>query len=193
MDAFESIVATYLDSKGYWVKQSVKVNISKDDKKELGLQTMPTPEIDLVAYNPVENELILIEVKSYFDSEGVTIAGLNDPKSKKTKRYRLLNDEKYQRIIREQLQKIFIDKKFINHSTKIKYALAAGNVRTRDYDKIKAYLAGREYVFYEPMEIAKAIKSLKNSVYINDSVTITVKLLREYLKDDNLYFYLIAV
>ncbi len=35
MDAFESIVAIYLDSLGYWVKQSVKVEISKEENRYL--------------------------------------------------------------------------------------------------------------------------------------------------------------
>jgi len=62
MNAFEDIVKLYLEEKGYWVRQSVKVGISGDDKKALKLSTMPRPEIDLVALNMKENELLLVEV-----------------------------------------------------------------------------------------------------------------------------------
>ena len=54
MNAFEEIVAQYLEALGYWVRRSVKVNISKDDKKAIGLPTMPRPEIDIVALNVEE-------------------------------------------------------------------------------------------------------------------------------------------
>jgi len=64
MNAFENIVRMFLEGKGYWVRQSVKVHISKEDKKALRLDTMPRPEIDLVALNVKESELLLVEVKS---------------------------------------------------------------------------------------------------------------------------------
>ena len=72
MNAFEDIVKVYLEEKGYWVRQSVKVEkITSEDKKAIGLTTMPRPEIDLVALNAKENELLLVEVKSFLNSQGV--------------------------------------------------------------------------------------------------------------------------
>ena len=67
MDAFEEIVKLLLETQGYWVRQDVKVNITKDDKKSLSNASMPRPEIDLAAFNPARNELMLVEVKSYLD------------------------------------------------------------------------------------------------------------------------------
>ena len=47
MDAFEEIVKLLLETKGYWVRQDVKVDFTKDDKKSLNNASMPRPEIDL--------------------------------------------------------------------------------------------------------------------------------------------------
>jgi Holliday junction resolvase-like predicted endonuclease len=71
MDAFEDIVKLYLEEEGYWVRQHVKVKITKQDKRDIGTYSMPTPELDIVAFNVKENELLLVEVKSFLDSQGV--------------------------------------------------------------------------------------------------------------------------
>lgn len=55
MNAFEDIVAYYFEEEGYWVRKTVKVNISKEEKKLIGLPSMPRPEIDLVALKVKEN------------------------------------------------------------------------------------------------------------------------------------------
>ena len=50
MDAFENIVAKFLaEQKGYWVKQTVKIDLTPEEKKENSLSSkMPRPEIDIV-------------------------------------------------------------------------------------------------------------------------------------------------
>ncbi len=55
MDYFENLVKRLFESEGYRVKQSVKVNLTKSEKKELGKPGIPRPEIDLVGYKPLEN------------------------------------------------------------------------------------------------------------------------------------------
>jgi len=180
MDAFESIVAIYLDSLGYWVKQSVKVDIGIEGKRKIGTHSMPTPEIDLVAFNSTKNELILIEVKSFLDSGGVEFGGLSGGSEKTRKRYRLLNDPTFQKVITQKLLESFVKSKFINNSTTVKYALAAGKVYEKDYEKVKKHLKMKGYCFYCPSGIENTILNLKGSVYLNDSVTMTVKLLRKH-------------
>ncbi len=143
---------------------------------------MPTPEIDLVAFNSADNELVLVEVKSFLDSDGVEIGGLNGTRKKTKNRYRLLNNFIYQKIVTEKLRKSFIERKFINEKTIIKYALAAGRIYGKYYEDIQTFLNDKNYYFYKPSDIAEAILDLKKSVYLNDSVMMKVKLLRTYLK-----------
>lgn len=51
MDYFESICKTLLEDEGYWVRQSYKVELSKEQKRKLGKPSLPRPEIDLIAFN----------------------------------------------------------------------------------------------------------------------------------------------
>ncbi len=77
MDYFENLVKRLLESEGYRVKQSVKVNLTKSEKKELGKPGIPRPEIDLIGYKPLENKLLILEVKSYLDSSGVSFSEIS--------------------------------------------------------------------------------------------------------------------
>jgi hypothetical protein len=45
MNAFEDIVKQRLKAEGYWVRHSVKLEISPSDKKTVGLTTVPRPEM----------------------------------------------------------------------------------------------------------------------------------------------------
>ncbi len=177
MNAFENIIGLYLEESGYWVKQSVKVEISVEDKKKIGIPTMPRPEIDLVAYSAKKNILILIEAKSYLDSPGVRFESIANPKSRSLNRYRLLNDAMFQSIVTKRLIKSFLEKGLINKQTKIKYALAAGNVYSRDEDKIKKYFNKKGWIFISPKEIKEKIRSLAKKGWEDNLVTITAKLI----------------
>jgi hypothetical protein len=73
MDAFEEIVAGLLWEEGYWTTIGYKVNLPKPVKVELGKPSLPRPEIDILAYQADDNELIWVECKSYLDSRGVII------------------------------------------------------------------------------------------------------------------------
>jgi len=70
MDAFEHIVAAILDREGYWTRKEVKVEITKDEKKQIGRPSSPRWEIDVVGYKAAMNEIWVVECKSYLDSKG---------------------------------------------------------------------------------------------------------------------------
>jgi len=117
VNAFENIVAQYLEAEGYWVKQDVKVKISKEDKKAIGLPTMPRPEIDIVALNVEENELLLIEVKSYLDSYGVYFEAVSDEDDHLAYRYRLFTDRKFREVVTKRLHEQYLTQGLIKEST----------------------------------------------------------------------------
>ncbi len=76
MDHFESIIATLLEAENYWIRRSFKVCLTKDEKRAIGKHSIPRPEIDLLAFNFVENEVLAIEAKSLLDSPGIKLAQL---------------------------------------------------------------------------------------------------------------------
>jgi len=95
MNQFESIIKTLLEAEGYWVRSSLKINVSKLDKVKIGKHSIPRPEIDLLAYRPNSNKLIAMEVKSYLDSPGVRLNKLLESHEVPEGQYKLLTCENY--------------------------------------------------------------------------------------------------
>jgi Holliday junction resolvase-like predicted endonuclease len=178
VNAFENIVAQYLEAEGYWVKQDVKVKISKEDKKAIGLPTMPRPEIDIVALNVEENELLLIEVKSYLDSYGVYFEAVSDEDDHLAYRYRLFTDRKFREVVTKRLHEQYLTQGLIKESTRINYALAAGNIHSeQDESKIKSYFSKRRWKLFSPKEIKGKIMELSEKGWEDNVITMTTKLL----------------
>jgi hypothetical protein len=70
MDHFENIISTLLEAEGYWVRRSFKLNVTKEEKRQIGKHSIPRPEIDLLALHYSRNELLALEAKSFLDSPG---------------------------------------------------------------------------------------------------------------------------
>ena len=179
MNAFENIVALFLEESGYWVGQSVKVYISREDKRNIGLPSMPRPEIDLVALNVKENILLLLEVKSFLDSYGVKFSSFSDENEKEKKRYRLLTDKVYQRIVTEALVRDYAKNGLITESVSIRYALAAGKIYSKDEDKIKDHFEKHGWILISPDEIKEKIRGLANKGWEDNVIIMTTKLLKD--------------
>lgn len=184
MNAFEDIVALYLEEEGYWVRQSVKVvRITKSDKRALKKHSMPTPEIDIVALNMKRNELLLVEVKSFLDSQGVdfdSLTGKYKSRSEKyeslANRYRLFNNKKYREIVTERLREEYLEKGLIKKNTEINYGLAAGKIYTGEESDIRDYFIEMGWRLFLPEQIKDKISELSNKVWEDNLVTMTAKL-----------------
>lgn len=181
LDAFENIVAHYLEEEGYWVRQSVKVNITKEDKGEIGKPSMPRPEIDLVALNMRENILVLVEVKSFLDSQGVRYSGISRDEGY-TGRYKLLTSPTYQKILSKRLKEQYLNQGLINEKTTINFALAAGNIYPGEEQMIKDHFLKKGWMLIAPSEIKEKIKLLANKGWEDNEITITAKLIMRDIK-----------
>ena len=78
MEFFETIIKTLLEHEGYWVRQSFKVNLTKQEKKQIGKPSIPRPEIDLLAFKPKSQEVLVLEAKSHLDSPGVRLDDIQE-------------------------------------------------------------------------------------------------------------------
>lgn len=184
MNAFEDIIKLILEEEGYWVRQSVKIRkITIDDKKRLHNNSMPTPEVDVVALKTDKNELLLMEVKSFLDSPGVKFEGVSGKNKKDAKRYKIFTNESLRKIITERLKQEYLEKGLINKDTTISYALAAGHVystkKNNDELDIRKYFKEKGWKFISPMEIKDGIKKLGKKGWEDNLVTITAKLTKE--------------
>ena len=65
MDAFETVVAAILQRQGYWTLTSVKVGLTKEEKREIGRHSSPRWELDVVAYRGRDNSIKVVECKSF--------------------------------------------------------------------------------------------------------------------------------
>jgi hypothetical protein len=84
MDAFEQVVSEILWRDGFWVRSSVKVELTPEDKKAIGRTTSPRWELDVVAYRPSDNVLRIVECKSYLDNPGVGVDWIDERKESAT-------------------------------------------------------------------------------------------------------------
>jgi hypothetical protein len=91
MDAFEVIAARFFEVQGFWTRIGVKVEITKPEKVALNNKSMPRPEIDVVAWKPSTNQLLVIECKSYLDSTGVRTEHLHGQEDVENDKFKLFN------------------------------------------------------------------------------------------------------
>lgn len=111
MDAFEQVVAEILWMDGHWVRTSVKVELTKEEKRKIGRPSSPRWELDIVAYNGRDNLLRVVECKSYLGSLGVQAKGF-EAESDNASRYKLFNDASLREVIFRRLQLQFCEAGF---------------------------------------------------------------------------------
>ena len=89
MNAFETVVASILQRQGYWTLTSAKVELTKDEKREIGRHSSPRWELDVVAYRGKDNHLLVVECTSFLDSPGVECGAFDGSNTKAEKKYKL--------------------------------------------------------------------------------------------------------
>jgi hypothetical protein len=176
LDSFESIIKTIFEKKGYWVKTSFKVNLTKEEKRKIGRPSSPRWELDVVAYKGGSDTLLVIECKSYLDSPGVKVEGLKNGKYKE--RYKLFNEEILREVVFARLITQLVESGSCRKSTKLKLCLAAGKVATnKDREEISEYFKSKGWEFYSEEWINNELIKLSKSGYENDVAIVTTKLL----------------
>lgn len=179
MDYFEEIACKILEEKGYWIRRSFKVELTKKEKRDIGKPSIPRPEIDILAYNQKKNLLIVLEAKSYLDSPGVRYAEITEKHAVPQGRYKLFTCNKYRRIIFRRLRMQLMQSGMINGRTSIALGLIAGNVYKSESDRIKEWFMKRspEWYFWGPNEVKDCIKHFAEMGYENNPAVITAKVL----------------
>lgn len=153
MDYFESTIKTLLEREGYWVRQSFKVNLTKEEKQSIGKHSIPRPEIDILAYKPNENKVFAIEAKSFLDSPGVRVSALSVSYEIPEGRYKLFTCKNYRTIVFNRLKQDLINNGMGNADTSIILGLAAGNVYQSKSKDIRDILQSKGWFFWSPEDI----------------------------------------
>jgi hypothetical protein len=176
LDSFEQLVATILDRAGYWVRTSVKVNLTREDKHAIGRPSSPRWELDAVAYGGRENELLVVECKSYLDSAGVRAASFDGPKAVDETRYKLFSDEALRRIVLSRLEAQLVEQGFCPPGTKARLCLAAGNIHG-DPAPLRTFFDANGWRLFERSWLISGLEALATESYENSVASVVAKLL----------------
>lgn len=177
MDYFEGIIKTLLEHEGYWVRQSFKVNLTKQEKRDIGKHSIPRPEIDLLAFNQKENRIYAMEAKSYLDSPGVRFDDLTQEYQIPEGRYKLFTCKNYRDIVFNRLKQDLIEARMADKETTITLGLVAGNVYQSRSSEIRAYFEGKGWLFWSPEDVRDQVNALAQKGYENEPAVITAKIL----------------
>lgn len=179
MDYFEEITCKILEEKGYWIRRSFKVELTKKEKRDIGKPSIPRPEIDILAFNQKRNLVVAIEAKSYLDSPGVRYSDLIKIHKAPQGRYKLFTSNRYRKIVFGRLSTQLMDCGMINNNTILTLGLIAGNVFKRESNRIKDYFLQKspKWYFWGPEEIRDCVKGFAQMGYDNNPAVITAKLL----------------
>lgn len=177
MESFDEIVKVLLEEDNYWVRQSEKVNLSKEEKRKTGKPSIPRAEIDLVALEQSKNHILVLEVKSYFDSYGVKISELDTEHYTLTGRYKLFTNKNYRDIVLTRLKEYFINCGIADKKTKFTLGLIAGNIYQNKTKDIRQLFKKKGWFFMGPDEIKDRVSALAKKGYQNSPIFMTAKIL----------------
>jgi hypothetical protein len=175
MDAFEQIIEGLFRQQGYWTQTGYKINLTPDEKRAIGKHSMPRPEIDILAYKPLKNELLWIECKSYLDSYGVRYTDFL-PDGKNANRYKIFNDHNYRQIAAQRLLQQVVEQGRTLPNPSLRFCLVAGKSYSINQDKIAQHFIEQGWEFYDADWIKAQLSSLAKLGYENDIAIMVAKL-----------------
>lgn len=178
VDAFEALVGMLLERQGYWIRSGVKVELSKEEKRQIGKFSSPRWELDIVAYKGSDNSLLVVECKSFLDSRGVTAAALAGPAEGRKDRYKLFRDRRLRDVIFRRLKTQLIDAGFCGPSPKTTLCLVAGHVAgEQDRTLLRKHFEAQGWRFWDDEWLRASLRALPQSGYENNISTVVAKLL----------------
>jgi len=178
MDSFETLVGSLLEKDGYWVRTSMKVDLTREEKRKIGRPSSPRWEMDIVAYKAKANELLVVECKSFLDSPGVRARGLDGTDKKEGNRYKLFNDSVLRRTILGRLVKQLVSSGACALSPSVILCLAAGKVAGEpDREKIATLFGRNGWRFFDDSWLRERLLAVSNSGYENEVSSVVAKIL----------------
>jgi hypothetical protein len=176
VDSFEAVVAAILQRQGYWTQTSVKVDLTKEEKRKIGRHSSPRWELDVVAYRGKGNELLVVECKSFLDSPGVECGAFDGSNKEAEKRYKLFREDALRRVVFGRLKTQLASSGFCAADPQITLCLAAGKIHGNEA-ALREHFQNKGWVLYGPSYIREELMKLKDSGYENNVATVVAKLL----------------
>jgi hypothetical protein len=178
MDAFEQLVSEILWMEGYWVRTSVKVEITPEEKRAIGRHTSPRWELDIVAYSGRDNALRVVECKSYLDSRGVLLRGFDGSDPKTAERYKLFADPALRGIVFERLRLQFAQSGACPADARVQLCLACGRIATEgDRAGMHTLFKARDWELWDEPWLRERLAKMASKGYENQVSAVVAKLL----------------
>lgn len=178
MDAFEQVVASLLEQKGFWIRSSFKVELTKPEKVEIGRPSSPRWEIDLIAYHAAKNELWVVECKSYLDSRGVQMCAFDGTNRTFASRFKLFCEEDTRRVVFRRLEEQLAASGAIRPNPRIKLCLAAGKIASEsDRIGLRKHFKAMGWELWDEEWIGSELAALARGGYQDDVAAVVAKLL----------------
>jgi hypothetical protein len=178
VDAFEQVVSEILWLEGYWVRTSVKVELTERDKRAIGRPNAPRWELDIVAYSVRDNLLRVVECKSYLYSYGVAFSAFDGTSEGSAKRFKLFVDSHLRKVIFGRLCKQFTKSGACRPKPSVKLCLACGHIASDDArEKLKKHFAKRGWELLDEGWLKHKLHDMSESGYENHVSAVVAKLL----------------
>ena len=178
MDAFEQLVSEILWMDGYWVRTSVKVDLTKEEKVQIGRPSSPRWELDIVAYSGRDNLLRVVECKSYLDSRGVALRAFDGTDAKFAERFKLFSDDNLRSVVFGRLRQQFADSGACAPNATVKLCLACGRIASdADREGLHKHFAVKGWELWDEPWLRKKLQVMSESGYENQVSAVVSKLL----------------
>ena len=176
MDAFEQLAADIFWAEGYWVRTSVKVELTRQDKAAIGRHSSPRWEVDLVAFHAGRNELLVLECKSYLDSGGVHAAHFL-PGARLAGRYKLFHDEVLRETVLGRLRQQFVDSGLCPADVTLRLGLVHGHATQHNARRLETLFDEQRWLLFGPEWPRAHLRQAAGGGYENSTAALVAKLL----------------
>lgn len=176
MDSFEEVIATLLQRQGYWTMTSLKVELTKAEKRMIGRPSAPRWELDVVGYRGMDNHLRVVECKSYLDSIGVQCAAFDGSNASLAKRYKLFCDATLRRVVRQRLVRQLEESGFCAKNPTVQLCLAAGKIKGNEA-WLRKHFERNKWLLLGPDQIREELAALRDIGYENSVSAVVTKIL----------------
>jgi len=178
MDAFEQVVSEILWMDGYWVRTSVKVDLTKEEKVSIGRPSSPRWELDIVGYSGRDNLLRVVECKSYMDSRGVALRAFDASDAKFAERFKIFHDDNLREVVFGRLRKQLGERRACAPDATVKLCLACGRIATAaDREGLHRYFAEKGWDLWDEPWLREKLEQMSKGGYENQVSAVVSKLL----------------
>lgn len=178
MEAFEQLVSEILWMEGFWVRTSVKVDLTKEEKRRIGLPSTPRWELDIVAYSGRDNLLKVVECKSFLDSRGVTLRAFDGSHKGEADRYKMFNQPDLRKVVFERLSQQVAERGSCPPNAGVTLCLACGKIASdEDRAGLREHFSKQGWELFDEIWVRKKLRWMANQGYENQISSVVAKIL----------------